>query len=240
MIFVAAAVLCIPALVALALIQPDEIDYTRARNAGTGKAGARSWTHPRSSKELQTRPLHGSACAVSACRCVDATAYRRKPGQDASERELHLDVGPAHRASGRRRHSGAVGRLSPENRGRKPLLLIGFAVEPLRAALLAFTSSYPFLIVAQLFSGVTSAIIGVLTVLVITDLTTGTGRYNLAQGVVGAMTGIAASLSTLATGYSFQNIGNTGGFLAITADAGAATGLIAMFVSETKPSDYLD
>jgi sugar phosphate permease len=87
---------------------------------------------------------------------------------------------------------------------------------------------------------VTGAIIGVLTVLVITDLTTGTGRFNLAQGTVGAATGLAASLSTLATGYLFQNIGNTGGFLAITAVAGAATGLIAMFVSETKPSDYLD
>ena len=50
---------------------------------------------------------------------------------------------------------------------------------------------------------------------------------------------IPASLSTLATGYLFQNIGNTGGFLAITAVAGAATGLIALFVAETKPSDYL-
>jgi MFS family permease len=127
-----------------------------------------------------------------------------------------------------------------EKRGRKPLLLIGFAIEPLRAALLAFTNSYPFLVVAQLLSGVTGAIIGVLTVLVITDLTAGTGRFNLAQGVVGAMTGLAASLSTIATGYLFQNIGNTGGFLAITAVAAAATGLIALFVSETKPSDYLD
>jgi predicted MFS family arabinose efflux permease len=35
MIFVAAAVLCIPALVALAFIRPEEIDYARARNART-------------------------------------------------------------------------------------------------------------------------------------------------------------------------------------------------------------
>jgi hypothetical protein len=44
-----------------------------------------------------------------------------------------------------------------EKRGRKPLLLVGFAVEPLRAALLAFTSSYVFLVVAQLLSGITGA-----------------------------------------------------------------------------------
>ena len=37
MIFVAAAALCIPALIALAFIQPNEIDYARARNAATGK-----------------------------------------------------------------------------------------------------------------------------------------------------------------------------------------------------------
>src|SRR5260370_38221875 len=35
MIFVAAAVLCIPALIALAFIRPEEIDYARARNART-------------------------------------------------------------------------------------------------------------------------------------------------------------------------------------------------------------
>src|SRR5262249_44725621 len=35
-IFILAAMLCIPALVALRAIRPDEIDYARARNAGTG------------------------------------------------------------------------------------------------------------------------------------------------------------------------------------------------------------
>jgi hypothetical protein len=87
-------------------------------------------------------------------------------------------------------------------------------------------------------SGITGAVIGVLTVLVVTDLTAGTGRFNLAQGAVGAMSGIAASISTLATGFLFQGIGTTAGFLAITAVAAAATVLIAMFVSETKPADY--
>ena len=125
-----------------------------------------------------------------------------------------------------------------EKRGRKPLLLIGFAVEPIRAALLAFTSNYAFLIVAQLLNGVSGAIIGVLTVLVITDLTAGTGRFNLAQGAVGAMIGIAASLSTLATGFLFQGVGPGRGFVAIALVASAATGLIWIFISETKPAAY--
>ena len=110
----------------------------------------------------------------------------------------------------------------------------------MRAALLAFGSGYILLVVAQLLSGITGAIIGVLTVLVITDLTAGTGRFNLAQGAVGAMIGIAASVSTLATGILFQGIGPAGGFIAIAAVAGAATALIWIFVSETKPSEYSD
>jgi MFS family permease len=125
-----------------------------------------------------------------------------------------------------------------EKRGRRPLLLIGFAVEPLRAALLAFSHDYAFLVVGQLLSGITGAVIGVLTVLVVTDLTAGTGRFNLAQGTVGAISGIAASISTLATGFLFQGIGTTGGYLVIAGVAAAATVLIGMFVSETKPADY--
>ena len=108
----------------------------------------------------------------------------------------------------------------------------------LAAALLAFSNDYVFLVVGQLLSGITGAVIVVMTVLVVTDLTAGTGRFNLAQGTVGAMSGIAASISTLATGFLFQGIGTTSGFLVITGVAAAATVLIAVFVSETKPADY--
>jgi predicted MFS family arabinose efflux permease len=240
MIFVAAAALCIPALIALAFIRPNEIDYARARNARTGKQGSEI------GRIIDLLKNHGLVLFTAALVLFQLADASMLPliGEGLAKTQANatsiwmsgLVIAP----------QIVVAILAPwvgyhsEKRGRKPLLIIGFAVEPLRAALLAFTSSYPFLVVAQLLSGVTGAIIGVLTVLVITDLTTGTGRFNLAQGVVGAMTGLAASLSTIATGYLFQNIGNTDGFLAITAVAGAATGLIALFVSETKPSDYLD
>jgi MFS family permease len=64
-----------------------------------------------------------------------------------------------------------------EKSGRRPLLMIGFGVEPVRAALLAVTAYYPFLVIAQVLDGISGATIGVLTVLVITDLTVGTGRF---------------------------------------------------------------
>lgn len=127
-----------------------------------------------------------------------------------------------------------------ERKGRKPLLLIGFALEPIRAALLAFTSNYAFLVIAQVLDGVSGAIINVLTVLVITDLTARTGRFNLARGLVGAMIGVAASISTLGTGYLFQGFGTVTGFLAISAVAGLAAVLMGVFVTETKPAKYED
>jgi MFS family permease len=93
-------------------------------------------------------------------------------------------------------------------------------------------------VVAQLLSGVTGATIGVLTVLVITDLTAGTGRSNLAVGTVGAMSGIAASVSTSATGFLFHAFGPRIGYLPLAAIAAAASVLLWVFLSETKPEKY--
>jgi MFS family permease len=127
-----------------------------------------------------------------------------------------------------------------EKKGRKPLLLIGFGLEPLRAAISAVTSYYPFLVVAQVLDGITGAIIGVLTILVITDLTTGTGRFNLVVGLVAAMGGIAASISTSTTGYMFQVIGTRLGYVPLAVIAAAAAIMIWLFLFETKPEQYLD
>ena len=92
----------------------------------------------------------------------------------------------------------------------------------------------------QLLDGISGAIIGVLTIIVITDLTTGTGRFNLAQGTVGALSGLAASASTLATGYIAKMFGHEIGFLTIAVVAVAATAMAWMFLAETKPEKYDD
>jgi MFS family permease len=52
------------------------------------------------------------------------------------------------------------------------------------------------LVAAQVLDGVSGTILGVLTALIVADLTKGTGRFNLAQGFVGTMSGVGASLST--------------------------------------------
>jgi MFS family permease len=237
-IFIAAAALCIPALIALAMIRPNEIDYDRARNAAPGKHGREIG---RVTDLLKNHRLILFTAALVLFQLADASMLpligENLATTIPTESSLWISgliIVPQIVVAA---FAPWVGYHS-EKRGRKPLLLIGFAAEPVRAALLAFTSGYAFLVIAQLLSGVTGAIISVLTVLVITDLTAGTGRFNLAQGAVGAAIGIAASVSTLATGFLFQGIGNGAGFIVIAGIAGAATALIWIFVSETKPADY--
>jgi MFS family permease len=62
---------------------------------------------------------------------------------------------------------------------------------------------------------VSAAIFGVLLPLVIADVTRGTGRFNLSQGIVGSAAGIGASLSTLLAGYFSDELGSAWAFLGL-------------------------
>src|SRR5271163_2326276 len=106
--------------------------------------------------------------------------------------------------------------------GRRPLLLVGFAALPIRALVFAWTTNPIILIAAQVLDGVSGTMLGVLTALIIADLTAGTGRFNLAQGFVGTMSGVGASLSTSLSGLVAGSLGRTAGFLGIAGIALAA------------------
>src|SRR5712671_2711485 len=100
--------------------------------------------------------------------------------------------------------------------GRRPLLLVGFAALPIRALLFAWTTDPLVLIAAQALDGVSGTMLGVLTALVVADLTSGTGRFNLAQGFVGTMSGVGASLSTTLSSLVAESLGGTAAFLGIS------------------------
>jgi MFS family permease len=117
--------------------------------------------------------------------------------------------------------------------GRRPLLLVGFAALPIRALLFAWTTNPVTLIAAQILDGVSAVMLGVLTALVIADLTMGTGRFNLAQGFVGTLSGVGASLSTTLSSLVAASLGRTAGFLAIAAVALAAVLLFWSLMPET-------
>ena len=88
-----------------------------------------------------------------------------------------------------------------ERWGRRPILLAGLAALPIRGFLFA-TVSDPYVLVAiQLLDGITATVMSVLVPLTIADLTRGTGRFNLTQGLIGTMMGVGASLSPTLAGY---------------------------------------
>ena len=120
--------------------------------------------------------------------------------------------------------------------GRRPLLLVGFAALPIRALVFAWSTDPAILIVAQVLDGVSGTMLGVLTALTIADLTAGSGRFNLAQGFVGTISGIGASLSTALSGLVAGSLGRAAGFLGIAAVALAATLLLWLLMPETHPS----
>jgi MFS family permease len=74
----------------------------------------------------------------------------------------------------------------------------------------------------------------VVSVLVVADLTRGTGRFNLTQGALATATGLGAALSNLLTGYIVGAAGFDAGFLALAAIAGVALAFFAMAMPETR------
>ncbi|HEY3640115.1 MAG TPA: MFS transporter [Xanthobacteraceae bacterium] len=239
-IFLAAAALCAPALIALSRIRPDEIDLARARNAATGE---------QAHKLERVIDLATNRRLLQFAACLILFQFANAPILPAVSETL----GASKAASGPILTSGLIigpqiivavlapwiGYLS-EVRGRKPVLLVGLGLEVVRAVLFAFVTDYRAMVAIELLDGVTGSIVNVITVLVITDLTAGTGRFNLAQGAIGAMLAVAAALSTSISGFVFQEFGRGAGFLAIAAVAAAATAAAWAFLPETKPERYAD
>jgi MFS family permease len=81
--------------------------------------------------------------------------------------------------------------------------------------------------------GVAAAIFGVVSVLVIADLTRGTGRFNLTLGAINTAVGIGAALSQVIAGTIVHHMGFNAGFLFLAAVAVAAFAILYLFMPET-------
>lgn len=127
----------------------------------------------------------------------------------------------------------AFGRAA-ERWGRRPMLLVGFAALPIRALLFAYTDSPTLLVAIQVFDGISAAVLGVMVPLVVSDVTRGTGRFNLALGAVGTAMGIGAALSTSLAGLMADRLGSHTAFLGLALVGLAAFGLLALIMPETR------
>jgi predicted MFS family arabinose efflux permease len=233
-IFFFVAILSIPTVLILVLIRPDDIDHDLARGAKEGDDDAKPasvW------KLFQDRPLViFLICAVmfhfANAAMLPLLGEMLAKGKGRSSMlfmgacvvTTQFVITLLAAWSGRK--AGVW--------GRKPLLLIGFGVLPVRGILYTFTDNTILLVAIQVLDGVGAGIFNVVSVLVIADLTQGTGRFNLTLGAVTTAVGIGASLSQVIAGGIVQHFGSSAGFLFLAAVASAAFALLFFLMPETN------
>ncbi len=234
-IFLTAAALVLPVLVALGRIQTSDIHFGRA-------CGAPDHHGPGAPPRARRRSLWENRGLLTFAACVflfqmanasllplagEAFAYGKVAYSSLIVSALimvpQVIVALMAPWAGRRAKTW----------GRRPLLLAGFAALPVRALVFAWTTDPLILIAAQLLDGISGTALGVLTALTVADLTRGTGRFNLAQGFVGTMSGIGASISTTLSGLMAGSLGRAGGFMGIAVVALAAFLLLWLRMPET-------
>lgn len=125
-----------------------------------------------------------------------------------------------------------AGRLAEA--GRKRVFLISFVVLPIRGVLYTVWHNPFFLVSVQILDGVAGGIFGVVSILMVADLTKGTGRFNLTQGMLATSVGIGASLSNVLAGFVAKNAGYNASFLMLAAIATLALAVFWFLVPETK------
>ncbi len=233
-IFFFVVVLAVPTLLALLLIRPAEIDYDVARGAdGGGKSGK-----AHSVRVLfRDRPLvvflvcavmfhFANAAMLPLLGEMLAKGHGRSSMMFMSACVVTTQLVVVLLASWSGRKAGLW--------GRKPLLLAAFGVLPVRAVLYTLTPNTGALVAIQILDGVAAAIFGVVSVLVIADLTRGTGRFNFTLGAIGTAVGIGAALSQAVAGSIVHHFGSSAGFLFLAAVASAAFGIFYLFMPETR------
>jgi len=118
--------------------------------------------------------------------------------------------------------------------GRKPLLLAGFLILPLRGALYVFSDNPFWLVGVQLLDGIGAGVFGALFPVVVKDLTQGTGRFNVSLGALSAAFGLGAALSPGLAGLVVQSQGYDAAFLTLAAIAAIAFCLVWLGMPETR------
>ncbi len=233
-IFFFVAAFAVPTILVLLLIRPSEIDYELARGANDGEKGGKAESVR---LLLQDRPLViFLVCAVmfhfANAAMLPLLGEMLAKGQGRSSMMFMSACVVTTQfvitliASWSGREAGKW--------GRKPLLLIAFGVLPIRGLLYTVTSSTPLLVAIQILDGAGAGIFGVVSVLVIADLTRGTGRFNLTLGAITTAVGIGAALSQVIAGSIVHHVGFRAGFFFLAGVAAAALAILYFFMPETR------
>ena len=239
-IFFFVVVCTLPTLFALREIRAEEIDYERARGAGKSADDGKPMG---AAALLQERPLViFLICAVmfhfANAAMLPLLGEMLAKGQGRSSMMFmsacvvttQFVITMIAAWSGRKAGSW----------GRKPLLLIAFGVLPIRAVLYTLTSNTVALVAIQILDGVDAGIFGVVSVLVIADLTQGSGRFNVTLGAIGAAVGMGAAPSQTIAGAIVHRFSFDAGFLFLAVIAAAAFCILYFLMPETREKSFLN
>ena len=239
-IFITAAVLTIPTVLAIRAIKSKHIDYDLARGGAIQVDGQEV-----AARASVTKTLLGDRTLLVFLAC----AFLFHFANAAMLPQLGEMLSHGSRASAAPFMSAciivtqvvimcfapAIGRFANLH-GRKPLLMVGFGVLPIRALLYTLTHNTESLIAIQLLDGVANAIFGVVSILVVADRTRATGRFNLVQGSLATAVGLGAALSTTFGGKLIQHFSYRISFLSLGAIAALAFVLLWIAIPETLTS----
>ncbi|WLH37963.1 MFS transporter [Pseudomonas sp. FP2196] len=117
--------------------------------------------------------------------------------------------------------------------GRKPLLLAGFVILPIRGVLYTLSDDTYWLVAVQMLDGVGAGLFGALFPVMVKDLTHGTGHFNISLGALTTVFGLGAALSNGLAGFVVQGAGYSAAFLTLAAIAALAVILLWVGVPET-------
>jgi len=120
--------------------------------------------------------------------------------------------------------------------GRKVLFLGAFAILPFRGILYTLSDDSIFLVAVQSLDGLANGIFGVIFLLVLRDVTEGTGRFNIVQGALTTLIGVGASLSNLIAGWIVELTSYSAGFLFLAGVAVVGALIFGLLMPETAPS----
>jgi MFS family permease len=120
--------------------------------------------------------------------------------------------------------------------GRKVLFLAAFAILPIRGVLYTLWDNSYYLVGVQSLDGLANGIFGMIFLLILRDITAGTGRFNAAQGALTTLIGVGATLSNLIAGWIVQIAGYAAGFLFLAGVAVLGAAIFGVWMPETAPS----
>jgi MFS family permease len=86
----------------------------------------------------------------------------------------------------------------------------------------------------QLLDGIGAGVFGVMQILMVGDLTRGSGHFNLGLGIVATAVGLGAACSNLLAGMVAKSAGYNSSFLTLSAIAALALLMFAAAMPETR------